>query len=286
MFLLFHIPESMRNFFKFLLRNSNTLLFLGLEILCFVMVVSFNDYQRSSFLSSANRISGSIYASTSRIYHFFSLVDENKILSVENVRLRNQLNEWKAKVATGSIYRSDTLPEPQYFYRDAKVVNNSVNKARNFMTIDKGRGSGIVKDMAVVSPQGVVGTVWNTSDNFATVIPLINTQLKISGRLKSTNYFGSIEWDGLSPRFVWLTEIPIHAPVSMGDSVVTSGFSSIFPDDLLIGEVEDVETDKGGGFYNIKVKLAVDFQSVSYVEVIENRLQNEQIQLEKKEAND
>ena len=286
MFLLFHIPESMRNFFKFLLRNSNTLLFLGLEILCFVMVVSFNDYQRSSFLSSANRISGSVYASTSRINHFFSLVDENKILSVENVRLRNQLNEWKAKVATGSIYRSDTLPEPQYFYRDAKVVNNSVNKARNFMTIDKGRGSGIVKDMAVVSPQGVVGTVWNTSDNFATVIPLINTQLKISGRLKSTNYFGSIEWDGLSPRFVWLTEIPIHAPVSMGDSVVTSGFSSIFPDDLLIGEVEDVETDKGGGFYNIKVKLAVDFQSVSYVEVIENRLQNEQIQLEKKEAND
>ena len=286
MFLLFHIPESMRNFFKFLLRNSNTLLFLGLEILCFVMVVSFNDYQRSSFLSSANRISGSVYASTSRINHFFSLVDENKILSVENVRLRNQLNEWKAKVATGSIYRSDTLPEPQYFYRDAKVVNNSVNKARNFMTIDKGRGSGIVKDMAVVSPQGVVGTVWNTSDNFSTVIPLINTQLKISGRLKSTNYFGSIEWDGLSPRFVWLTEIPIHAPVSMGDSVVTSGFSSIFPDDLLIGEVEDVETDKGGGFYNIKVKLAVDFQSVSYVEVIENRLQNEQIQLEKKEAND
>ena len=276
----------MRNFFKFLLRNSNTLLFLGLEILCFVMVVSFNDYQRSSFLSSANRISGSVYASTSRINHFFSLVDENKILSVENVRLRNQLNEWKAKVATGSIYRSDTLPEPQYFYRDAKVVNNSVNKARNFMTIDKGRGSGIVKDMAVVSPQGVVGTVWNTSDNFSTVIPLINTQLKISGRLKSTNYFGSIEWDGLSPRFVWLTEIPIHAPVSMGDSVVTSGFSSIFPDDLLIGEVEDVETDKGGGFYNIKVKLAVDFQSVSYVEVIENRLQNEQIQLEKKEAND
>lgn len=268
------------------MRNSNTLLFLGLEILCFVMVVSFNDYQRSSFLSSANRVSGHIYASTSRIYHFFSLVDENKILSMENVRLRNQIDEWKSRGIAALPNLGDTLPQPQYYYREAKVINNSVNKLRNFMTIDKGRASGIAKDMAVVSPQGVVGTVWNTSENFATVIPLINTQLKISGRLKSTNYFGSIEWDGLSSRYVWLTEIPIHAPVSMGDSVVTSGYSSIFPDDLLIGEVDDVETDKGGGFYNIRVKLVVDFQSVSYVQVIENRLQKEQIELEKMEAND
>ncbi len=276
----------MRNFFKFLMRNSNTLLFLGLEILCFVMVVSFNDYQRSSFLSSANKVSGHIYASTSRIYHFFSLVDENKILSMENARLRNQLDEWKSRGMTALPNLSDTLPQPQYYYREAKVINNSVNKLRNFITIDKGRASGIAKDMAIVSPLGVVGTVWNTSENFATVIPLINTQLKISGRLKSTNYFGSIEWDGLSSHYVWLTEIPIHAPVSMGDSVVTSGYSSIFPDDLLIGEVDDVETDKGGGFYNIRVKLAVDFQSVSYVQVIENRLQKEQIELEKMEAND
>ena len=140
--------------------------------------------------------------------------------------------------------------------------------------------------MAVVSPQGVVGIVRNTSDHFSTVISLINTQLKISGRLKSTNYFGSIEWDGYSPRFVRLTEIPIHASVSTGDSVVTSGYSAIFPDDILIGEVDDVETDKGGGFYNLKIRLAVDFQSVSYVEVVENLLQKEQIQLEKMETND
>lgn len=286
MFLLFHIPESMRNFFKFLLRNSNTLLFLGLEILCFVLLVNFNGYQRSTFLSSANRISGSIYASVNRIYHFFSLVEENSILSIENASLRNQLNELKVREIASTGQLVDTVQQPQFFYRSAKVVNNSVNKLRNFITINQGRADGIAKDMAVVSPVGVVGTVWNTSDHFATVIPLINTQLKISGRIKSTNYFGSIGWDGFSPRFVWLTEIPIHAPVSMGDSVVTSGFSSIFPDDLLIGMVEDVETDKGGGFYNIKVKLAVDFQSVSYVEVIENRLQGEQLLLEKKEAND
>ncbi len=276
----------MRNFFRFLLRNSNTLIFLGLEILCFVLVVSFNDYQRSSFLSSANRISGNIYASTSRIYHFFSLSDENKYLSIENTRLRNQLNELRTRKLPVLDSTNDTLAQPQFFYRDAKVVNNSINKVRNFITIDKGRSSGITKDMAVVSAQGVVGIVWNTSDHFSTVIPVINTQLKISGRLKSTNYFGSIEWDGFSPRFVRLTEIPIHATVSSGDSIVTSGFSAIFPDNILIGEVEDVETDKGGGFYDIKVRLAVDFQSVSFVEVIENKMQKEQIQLEKKESND
>ena len=276
----------MRNFFKFLLRNSNTLIFLGLEILCFVLVVSFNDYQRSSFLSSANRISGNIYASTSRIYHFFSLADENKYLSIENTRLRNRLNEMRTHKGVAFDAGIDTLAPPQYFYRDAKVVNNSVNKVRNFITIDKGRSNGITKDMAVVSPQGVVGIVRNTSDHFSTVISLINTQLKISGRLKSTNYFGSIEWDGYSPRFVRLTEIPIHSSVSTGDSVVTSGYSAIFPDDILIGEVDDVETDKGGGFYNLKIRLAVDFQSVSYVEVVENLLQKEQIQLEKMETND
>ena len=152
------------------------------------------------------------------------------------------------------LFRS--VSQSRYFYRDAKVVNNSVNKVRNFITIDKGRSNGITKDMAVVSPQGVVGIVRNTSDHFSTVISLINTQLKISGRLKSTNYFGSIEWDGYSPRFVRLTEIPIHASVSTGDSVVTSGYSAIFPDDILIGEVDDVETDKGGGFYNLKIRLS------------------------------
>ncbi len=251
-----------------------------------MLVVSFNDYQRSSFLSSANRISGNIYASTSRIYHFFSLADENKYLSIENTRLRNRLNEMRTHKGVAFDAGIDTRAPPQYLYRDAKVVNNSVNKVRNFITIDKGRSNGITKDMAVVSPQGVVGIVRNTSDHFSTVISLINTQLKISGRLKSTNYSGSIEWDGYSPRFVRLTEIPIHASVSTGDSVVTSGYSAIFPDDILIGEVDDVETDKGGGFYNLKIRLAVDFQSVSYVEVVENLLQKEQIQLEKMETND
>lgn len=279
----------MDSFLRFLMRHTNTLLFLGLEILCFVLLVNFNDFQRSTFLSSANRMSGSIYSGMSRVTHFFHLVDENRFLASENASLRNQLNEWKLK--KNPIEDAITLPASdqekiQYTYQAAKVVNNSVNKVRNYLTIDKGLLSGVEKDMAVVSANRVVGVVWNSSDHFATVIPLINTSLKVSGRLKSTSYFGSVEWDGLSSRFARLTEIPIHAPVAVGDSIVTSGFSSIFPDGLLIGEVEDVDTDKGGGFYDIKVKLAVDYQSISFVEVVKNRLQEEQILLEKMEGND
>ncbi len=276
----------MRNFLRFLLRNSNFLIFFGLEIICFLFLINYNDYQRSSFFSSANRVSGALYSSVDKVFHFFSLVDENRMLALENASLRNQVNDWNARFARQSYSVRDSLNRPQFFYRQAKVVNVSVSKTRNFITIDKGSKGGMKKDMAVVSARGVVGMIWNTSDHFATVIPIINTSMKLSGKLKSTNFFGSVEWDGLSARYAWLNEIPVHAPVSMGDSVVTSGFSSIFPEDILIGEVEDVETDKGGGFYNIKIKLAVDFNSISYVEVIENRLQDEQKSLEKVEGND
>ncbi len=276
----------MYNFIRFLLRNSYTLLFLGLEIVCFLLLIYFNNYQKSSFFSSANRFTGSVYTTVDKVYHFFSLVDENKRLAMENASLRNQINDWNVRFARQEVMAVDSADTPQYYFHQAKVINNSVNKSRNVITINKGTRSGITRDMAVVSPQGVVGMVWNTSEHFSTVIPLINTSLKISGKLKSTNFFGSIEWDGISSQSVTLTEIPVHAPVSMGDSVVTSGFSSIFPDNILIGEVEDVETDKGGGFYNIKVRLSVDFGSLSYVEVIENRLQKEQIETEKMATND
>jgi rod shape-determining protein MreC len=231
-------------------------------------------------------MSGALFSTVDNVFHFFSLVNENKRLSQENTNLRNQINEWNARFTRQSYSLNDSLNQPQYFYRQAKVINSTVSKTRNFITIDKGRKNGIVKDMAVVSVQGAVGMVWNTSDHYSTVIPIINTSMKMSGKLKSTNFFGSVEWDGISSGYAQLTEIPVHAPVSVGDSVVTSGYSAIFPENILIGEVEDVETDKGGGFYNIKIKLAVDFGSLSFVEIIENRLQKEQWLLEKTEGND
>lgn len=268
------------------MKHSYFLLFLGLEILCFILILNYNDYHRSSFISSSNRISGNLLRGMSQVTEYFSLADENRYLALENTRLHNMLNEQKRRLIDEPHMVTDSLTMNQYFYRSARVVNHSVNKVRNMITVDKGRRNGIRKDMAVISSRGVVGIIRNVSDHFATVIPLINIELKVSARIMATGYFGSVEWDGISPQYVWLTEVPVHAKVAPGDSIVTSGYSTIFPEGLHIGQVEEVSNDKGEGFYRIKVKLGADFHQLLAVEVVENRFQQEQKLLEKLSAND
>jgi rod shape-determining protein MreC len=204
----------------------------------------------------------------------------NEELAKENSYLRSQLpTSFKdSKDYFSLVY--DTLNKRQYTYRSAKVINNSTNKYFNFITLNKGSLNGIRKEMGVISSKGVVGIVKDVSDHYTSVISILNTRLHISAKLKESGFFGSLNWDGKDYRYAWLNEIPIHAPVKVGDLVVTSGYSSIFPEGILIGTVEEVEKDKGESFFRIKVRLSVDFKDLSYVEVISNNMRDEQFNLE------
>jgi rod shape-determining protein MreC len=276
----------MRNFIRFILKHHFILLFLMIEVACLVMVLNYNSYQRAAWLSSSNRISGAIYRSYSNTSQYLMLRRINEELAAENTYLRSQLPESfrVSKDYFNTVY--DSLSEQQFIYRTAQVINNSVNKYFNYMTLNKGYQHGIREEMGVISSKGVVGVVKNVSDHYSTVISILNTRLLISAKLKESGFFGALEWDGRRYTHAWLNEIPMHASVAVGDLVVTSGYSAIFPEGILLGTVDQVEKDKGESFYRIKVKLSVDFKDLAYVEVIGNAMREERLELEKESADD
>lgn len=276
----------MRNFIRFLLKHHFVLLFLIIEIVSLVLVLNYNAYQRSVFLSSSNRLTGGLYNRYSNMREYLMLRHINEDLARENAYLRGQLPEsFRASKDYFNLV-FDSLSQQQYIYRAARVINNSVNKHFNYITLNKGRRHGIEKEMGVISSKGVVGIVNNVSENYATVISILNTRLKISAKLEETGYFGALEWDGKTFDQAILNEIPRHATVNVGDLVETSGYSAIFPEGILIGTVQEIENNEGESFYNIKVKLSVDFKDLAFVEVIGNAMREEQVVLEKETEDD
>jgi rod shape-determining protein MreC len=226
-------------------------------------------------------VSGYFYEQFSSVIEYFELKRTNEELAKENTRLRNKLEQNPFFSNIASRIDFDSIADQAYRYKSAKVVNNSVNKHLNYLTLDKGATDGIEPDMGVISSRGLVGVILNRSENYSTTISLLNTRLNISARLRETGFFGSLAWDGVSYRHAILSGIPAHASPSVGDAVVTSGFSSIFPEDILIGTIDEVKIDQGEGFYEIKVLLSVDFKNLQYVQVVDKIDAEEQIELEK-----
>ena len=276
------IEDSMRNFLFFIYRNHFTFIFLILELVSFYLLVNYNSYHRATWISSSNKISGNIYNSYSNASQYLMLQKINEELAKENAFLRSRMPSSfnDSKDYFSLVY--DEHNKQQFTYRSARVINNSVNKHFNYITINKGSQNGIKKEMGVISSKGVVGIVKDVSEHYSSVISLLNTRLQISAKLKDKRFFGALGWDGVDYRYAWLNEIPVHAMVTVGDLVVTSGYSAIFPEGLLIGTVEEVQKEKGESFYKIKVKLSVDFKDLSFVEVISNNMKDEQLELESK----
>lgn len=274
----------MRNILRFIIKYHFFLLFLLLETFSFYLLVSYNQPHKQIFLNSSGKFATSVFEMTSTFKDYVSLKRANEELSRENALLRSQLFNFTSHNDIESLehYANDTL----YQFISAKVVNNSVNKLHNYLTIDKGSKDGMHPGMGVISARGLVGITRNVSKNYSTVTSLLNTQLKISSKLRESDYFGSLTWMGHSPSNATLFEIPSHAKVSVGDAIVTSGYSAIFPEGILIGTIENFELKKGEGFYEIDVKLSVDFNNLMYVESIEKLMREEQIELEKTTEND
>lgn len=250
------------------------------------MVVSFNHYQRASFFSSANWFSGFFFEQSSNMSDYVNLKVVNAVLAEENAYLRSKLPSSYRSTRDNSAAVFDTLGRVNYIFRNAKVINNSVNKNFNYITINKGYKQGIKPEMGVISGEGVVGIVKDVSENYATVLSLLNTRFKLSAKLKEDGDFGSLAWDGETYDIAKLNEIPRHAKIKIGNQVVTSGFSVIFPEGVPVGTIENLELAEGASFYEIDVHLAVDFKKITYVEVVENVLKQEQLLLENRTEND
>jgi rod shape-determining protein MreC len=270
----------MRSLFRFLLRNYFLMMFLALEAFSLVLIVSFNNYQRVTFFNSSNDIVGTIYEKFSHFDDYFSLSRTNARLAAENASLRKQLQLRISLQEKYPVNRPDTVETPAYIFTSAKVINNSVNKQFNYITLNKGSRQGIKPDMGIISADGVVGVITNVSLNYSTGLSLLNKRFSISAQITKNKYSGSLVWDGEHFNTADLKEIPFNVEVNVGDSVVTSSNSGIFPEGILIGTIKKFENVTGTNFYDIKVELSTNFKTLKFVEVVQNTKRAELIKLE------
>ena len=239
-----------------------------------------NNYmQRIAFARATNVVSGSIYGQISRWGDYLYLREQNMLLQSENAELRNMLQGAFYVADTTRAFYYDSIRQRRYAHIPAKVINNEVNKQYNFLTLDRGKNVGIIEGMAVVGFDGIVGTVFKVSDRFARVMPVINRDFRVSVKFKKNDYYGSLNWDGRSYRHATLNEISLHVPVSIGDTLVVSGYSGRFPEGTLVGTVVKIEP-KDGSFYNIEALLATDFKKLYHVTVVDDMMMKEQQELE------
>jgi rod shape-determining protein MreC len=270
----------MRSLFRFLIRNYFLMMFLALEAISLTLMVSFNNYQRVTFLNSSNNLFGTVYERFSNMDDYFSLSRTNAHLAAENASLRRQLQFRIQNQEKYPLNRPDTVEAPAYIFTSAKVISNSTNKQFNYITLNKGSRQGIKPDMGIINTEGVVGVITNVSLNYSTGLSLLNKRMSIPAKIKKDNYFGALVWDGEHFNTADLKEIPYHIIVNIGDTVVTSGYSNIFPEGIMIGIISKWDQESGTNFYNIKVELSTNFKTLKYVEVVQNTKRAELIKLE------
>jgi rod shape-determining protein MreC len=269
----------MNKILDFLYKHLAFILFVVLELLAFLLVVNKNDLQRSVAFRYATTMSAWTYSVATSVTDYFGLAEANRLLAEENARLRSEMSDIESRFNFSDSICSDVDGDIEYI--SAKVVYNSVYDLQNYIIVDKGSEHGIEADMGVFAPQGVVGVVLRVSKNYSVVLPIINPDQIISAKIKSNEVLGPVVWKGKSPNYAKLEEIPNHTNVVAGDSVVTSGFSAIFPEGILIGTVDKVSLVEHTMFCDIDVSLAVDFQSLSYVTIASYKNKHELSDLQK-----
>ena len=252
-----------------------------------VLMVNNTSYQRAKFLNSSNRLTGKVYLSFHNAGQYFSLRKANEELARENAALRARLFSGSpSNEIVDSLINANKDSLLTYRFIAAQVINNSVNKGFNYLTLDKGSADGIKPDMGIICGKGTVGIVINVSKNFSTALSILNPMTRISARLKNSKYYGTVLWQNRDYQRADLAEIPFHVDSQVGDSVVTSGYSAIFPENILIGTISSFSKGEGKNFYQIKLDLAADFKSLYNVYVIEYRYAEEHSKLEEETINE
>lgn len=258
----------MGNLLALLQRFHVLLLFLVLQVFSMIVLFSENNFHRKEFIRHSSDFAGYIYSKRDEFTSYLRLAEINDQLAIENANLRSVLPENYITSDT-AVYRAQGARQ-QYTYTPAKVVNATVSRKRNYLTLNKGYAEGIGIEMGVIANGSIVGIVSSVSENYAIVMPILHTKFQGSVKMKGTGEFGILEWLGGDPLFAFVKEIPKHVYINVGDTVVTTGFSSHFPEGMLIGSVEALEDKPEENFHRVKVKLATDYRKVAWVQVVKN----------------
>lgn len=277
----------MRNLLNFLLKYNHWFLFILLEVISFVLLFRFNHYHHSVYFSSANVVAGKVYEVSGGINSYFHLKTVNEDLLDRIMELEQKNRNLENALAT---HLSDStelnsirnVSNTDYEIYKAWVINNSLNLADNYITLNKGSKDGIRPEMGVIDGNGVVGIVYETSSYYSRVISVLNSKSNISCKIVGSEYFGYLKWEYGDSRYAYLKDLPRHAEFNLGDTVVTSGYSTVFPEGIMVGTVDDMNDSNDGLSYLLKVKLATDFGKVGEVRVIAKTSQKEQMDLEQK----
>lgn len=274
----------MRNLLEFLAKYNHWFVFLILEVVSMVLLFQYNSYQGSAWFSSANAVTGKLYEWDANVETFFSLTKVNQELTQRNAYLEQEVQKLSDSLVSvtkdSSIYRRDQFALLRnYRLIPAKVVANSVDKPGNLMTIDKGSADGIHKDMGVISGTGVVGIVYLVAEHYAIVIPVLNTKSNISCMIQNRGYFGYLRWKGGVSDLAYLEEVPRHAHFKLGDYVVTSGYSAVFPPGVRVGRILHVFNSADGLSYRVQLRLSTDFARLRDVCVIEDAAMKERLEI-------
>ena len=276
----------MRNLLNFFLKYNYWFLFIFLEVISFTLLFRFNHYQGSTFFTTSNRMVGLVYEAANQVTGYFHLKDINDDLVQKNVELELQVDRLREKLMELTVdssalekLKKDVLLE--YDLYQAKVISNSLTRMDNYITINKGEKDGIRSEMGVIDGNGVVGIVYITSPNYSVVIPVLNSKCNISCKIKQSEYFGFLKWDGGSSQYATVKDMPRHSLFSLGDTIVTSGHSAVFPGGIPVGTVEDITDSHDGLSYLIKVKLFADFGRLNDVRVIARKDREELMELER-----
>ncbi len=260
----------MKGFLSFIIKYHFAIIFIVLQIISFVLIVRYNHTQRTLFINSSNTLIGNINSTFSDVQSYFSLEEENQKLREENTRLKSKLlSNYKANDISPQMLVDSNYIQ-RYSYLPATIVKSSVHKTRNYITLDVGSEQHIKLGDGVTSVDGVVGVVKQVGKHFSVVLPLINEDFRLSCRINRSQYFGSLVWDAQSYRTASLHDIPFHVDVKEGDTLYTTGFSSIFPTGEKVGVISKVNQYSGRNFYDIRVDLSVDFNTLQSVYIVSN----------------
>ena len=267
----------MRNLLDFLYKYHHWLVFVLLEVVSVVLLFKYNSYQNSVWFTSANAVAGKVYELESTMTSYMGMRELNEQLTLRNMYQERQLDQLRRLYAeatkdTTDMQRKELEFLSHYQLISAKVVENSIHKAENLITIDKGRKDGVEPDMGVACGNGVVGVVYLVSDHYSVVIPALNTaSSRISCSIRNRGYFGYLHWYGGDPSVAYVEDVPRHAKFKLGEWMETSGFSSIFPSGVLVGKIEQAYNSSDGLSYKLKVRLSTDFGNLRDVVVISDK---------------
>lgn len=270
----------MRNLFNFLLKYSSWFVFTFYVVISCALLFDHNPYQHHIYLTSAGKVTSSVYGIANYVTSYFHLHDINEDLQRRNAALESEVIMLRRQVRQYSetLY-SDTMtvvePLRQYDFIIAHVINNSITHPYNYITIEKGRADGIAPEMGVVDQNGVVGVVNIVGEHSSRIISLLNPDFRLSCKLSGSDVFGSLVWDGRNHEEAILEDLPKHTVFNPGDTIITNGYSTVFPEGIPVGTVIGSERNNNDNFITLRIRLLTDFSKLSTVRVVSNSMIDE-----------